>query len=86
VVRDTGDDHGLTVPLSVAFGNPDLLPAVGLGGVLDGLGAEHEYNNDEQIDNTMRSILFEIPKPGRNVWARLSTAGGINPDEHWRDK
>ena len=26
--------------------------------------AEHEYKNDEQIDNSMRSVLFQIPKPG----------------------
>ena len=36
---------------------------VGLGPALQSLG-EHEYRNDEQIDNTMRSILFQIPKPG----------------------
>jgi hypothetical protein len=26
--------------------------------------SEHQYKNDEQIDNTMRSVLFQIPKPG----------------------
>jgi peroxidase len=48
----------------VAFGNPDLLPQVGLGAVLQSLSAEREYRNDEQIDNTLRSVLFEVPRPG----------------------
>ncbi len=63
-VTNGPDDHALLVPLTVAFGNPDLLPSVGLGSTLVALGAEREYKNDEQIDNTMRSVLFEIPKPG----------------------
>ncbi|PZS31305.1 MAG: peroxidase [Pseudonocardiales bacterium] len=54
----------MKIPLNVAFGNPDLLSMVGLGRVLAALGAEREYRNDEQIDNTMRSVLFEVPKPG----------------------
>jgi hypothetical protein len=54
----------LTVPLNVAFGNPDLLHSLGLGPVLASLGAEREYRNDEQIDNSLRSVLFQIPKPG----------------------
>ena len=63
-VTDNISQHTLTIPLSVAFGNPGLLQQVGLGAVLAALGAEHQYKNDEQIDNTMRSILFEVPKPG----------------------
>ena len=63
-VTNTAAKHVLTIPLSVAFGNPDLVPQVGLGAILTALGGEHEYKNDEQIDNTMRSILFEVPKPG----------------------
>jgi Animal haem peroxidase len=53
----------LVIPLAVAFGNPDLLQQVGLGPALQSLG-EREYNNDEQIDDSMRSVLFEVPKPG----------------------
>jgi hypothetical protein len=63
-VTNTTTAHSLTIPLSVAFGNPDLLQQVGLGAVLSALAAEHEYRNDEEIDNTMRSVLFEVPKPG----------------------
>ena len=62
-----GEEDGLSalnIPLSVAFGNPDLLPQVGLGAVLQSLSAEREYRNDEQIDNTLRSVLFEVPRPG----------------------
>jgi hypothetical protein len=54
----------LKIPLSVAFANPDLLPAVGLGPFLRSLGADRMSRNDEQIDDTLRSILFGVPKPG----------------------
>ncbi|TMK53634.1 MAG: peroxidase [Actinobacteria bacterium] len=62
-----GEEDGspsLQIPLTVAFGNPRLLPQVGLGPLLKSLGAERQYRNDEQIDNTLRSVLFEVPKPG----------------------
>ena len=54
----------LSIPLDLAFGNPALLRAVGLGPTLAGLAGEREYKNDEQIDNQLRSVLFEVPKPG----------------------
>lgn len=57
-------DTELTVPLTLAFGNPDLLQQIGEGPLLAGLASEREYKNDEQIDNSMRSVLFQIPKPG----------------------
>ena len=54
----------LTVPLTLAFGNPDLLQQIGEGPLVKGLASESQYKNDEQIDNSMRSVLFQIPKPG----------------------
>ena len=54
----------LQIPLTVGYGNPGLVQQVGLGPLLKSLGAERQYRNDEQIDNTMRSVLFEVPKPG----------------------
>ena len=63
-VTNTAAEHSLTIPLGLAFGNPDLLPQIGLGTMLAALGDEHGYKNDEQIDNELRSVLFEIPKPG----------------------
>jgi hypothetical protein len=54
----------LVIPLVLAFGNPDLLAAVGLGPVLKGLGGEPQYKNDEQIDNQLRSVLFQLPIAG----------------------
>jgi hypothetical protein len=54
----------LVIPLVLAFGNPDLLANVGLGPLLKGLGGEPQYKNDEQIDNQLRSVLFQIPIPG----------------------
>jgi hypothetical protein len=52
----------LVIPLVVAFGNPDLLTQIGEGPILQSLG-EHQYKNDEQIDNSLRSVLFGVPKP-----------------------
>jgi len=63
IVERTAADVTLTIPLNAAFGNPDLLQQVGLGPVLQSL-AERQYKNDEQVDNTLRTILFQVPKPG----------------------
>ncbi len=63
-VEREGGDVKLVIPLGLAYGNPELLKAVGLGPMLEGLAAERQYKNDEQIDESMRSILFQIPKPG----------------------
>ena len=63
-VTNDSSEHSLVVPLGLAFGNPDLLPQVGLGSLLASLAGEHQYKNDEQIDNELRSVLFEIPQPG----------------------
>ena len=66
---DRGHRHGddrhasSTIPLSVAFGNPTWCSRSGSGRCC-GLGGERQYKNDEQIDNTMRSVLFQVPKPG----------------------
>ncbi len=54
----------LVIPLNLAFENPGLLTTIGLGSVLEGIGAERQYRNDEQIDNQLRSVLFQAPKPG----------------------
>ena len=54
----------LVIPLVLAFGNPDLLTNVGLAPLLKGLGGEPQYKNDEQIDNQLRSVLFQLPIPG----------------------
>ncbi len=53
----------VAVPLGVAFGNPGLLTEIGLGSVLAGLASEAAYANDEQIDNQLRSVLFQVPGP-----------------------
>jgi hypothetical protein len=59
-----GDETTLVVPLNVAFFNPDLLPAIGLGPVLESLSGESQYKNDEMIDNQLRSVLFQVPTAG----------------------
>ncbi len=66
VVETVGDQVALAVPLNATFGNPDLLEQVGIGVFVTGLG-ERQYKNDEQIDNTLRSILFQLPKPGVDI-------------------
>jgi hypothetical protein len=53
----------LVIPLNVAFFNPDLIPALGLGPFLGSL-AESQYNNDSMIDNQLRSVLFQVPVSG----------------------
>jgi hypothetical protein len=63
-VERNGAKVELTVPLNVAFGNPGLLHELGVGRVLASLSAERQYKNDEQIDNSLRSVLFQVPKPG----------------------
>ena len=63
-VEVAGDEVEFVIPLNLAFFNPDLLTKVGLGAVLKGLGGEPQYKNDEQIDNQLRSVLFQVPVPG----------------------
>ena len=53
----------LSIPLAVAYGNPELLERVGVGPILESLGAERQYRNDEQLDDSLRSVLFQVPKP-----------------------
>src|SRR2546430_15729493 len=61
----------LEVPLNVSFGNPDPLEQAGIEAFVAGL-SERQYKNDEQIDNTLRSILFQVPGPGGDP----ATCGG----------
>jgi hypothetical protein len=63
-VEIDGADAEVVVPLNVAFFNPDLVPTLQLGPLLKGIGSESEYKNDEQIDNQLRSVLFQVPVPG----------------------
>lgn len=62
-VEVEGDEVELAVPLNVAFFNPDLVEQLQLGALLQGIGLEAQYKNDEQIDNQLRSVLFQIPVP-----------------------
>ncbi|MDT5035709.1 MAG: peroxidase, partial [Micromonosporaceae bacterium] len=61
----TAADVILAVPLNVAFFNPNLLKQIGLGPMIKVLSGEAEYKNDFMIDNHLRSVLFQVPKPGR---------------------
>ena len=63
VERNADGTVMLVIPLVAAFGNPDLLEQVGEAPILESL-AERQYKNDEQIDNSLRSVLFQVPKPG----------------------
>ena len=78
VVERVGDQVNLTIPLASAFGTPDLLEQLGLGPVFRSL-SERQYRNDEQIDNALRSVLFQIPKPGI-VDPTVCGAPVVNPD------
>jgi Animal haem peroxidase len=59
-----GSEVEFVVPLNVAFGSPNLMRDIGIGPIMRGLGAEAQYKNDEQIDNQLRSVLFQVPGPG----------------------
>jgi hypothetical protein len=61
---EDGTEVELAVPLNVAFFNPDLVGQLQLGPLLQGIGLEAEYKNDEMMDNQLRSVLFQIPAPG----------------------
>jgi hypothetical protein len=63
VVEPDGDQVTLEIPLAAAFGTPDLLQDLGLGPVFGSL-SQRQYENDEQLDNAIRSVLFQIPRPG----------------------
>jgi hypothetical protein len=63
-VEEVGDELEFVTPLNIAFGNPELVREIGLGPVMRGLSSESQYKNDEQIDNQLRSVLFQVPKPG----------------------
>jgi Animal haem peroxidase len=65
VERNADGTVTVVIPLVAAFGNPDLLEQIGEGNFLTSLD-EHQYENDEQIDNSLRSVLFEVPKPNGN--------------------
>ena len=53
----------IAVPLNVAFANPQLAATLGIDAIAAGLGGEPQYKNDEQIDNQLRSVLFQLPNP-----------------------
>jgi hypothetical protein len=57
----------LAVPLNVAFFNPGLLKQIGVGPTLQSLSGEPQYKNEEMIDNQLRSVLFQVPKPGNTT-------------------
>ena len=62
VLKDGGQ---IEVPVNAQSGNPSVVNMVGLGAIFEGL-TEHNYNNDEQIDNQLRSIMFQIPQFGND--------------------
>jgi hypothetical protein len=63
-VEVNGDEVALVIPLNRGFFNPDLVPQLGLGPLLEAVGAEPQYKNEEMIDNQLRSVLFQIPVSG----------------------
>jgi hypothetical protein len=63
-VTVVGTEVTIVVPLGVGFFNPDLLPLLQEGPMLKAIGGESEYNNDEMIDNQLRSVLFQVPVSG----------------------
>jgi hypothetical protein len=60
----SGPVVALTLPQAAAFFDPQVVRALGLGPILTGLAEEPGYRNDVQIDESLRSVLFEYPAPG----------------------
>jgi len=61
-VADNGDGTvSIDVPMGVMFFNPTLLKTIQLGPVLQSLENDPQYNNDNEIDNQLRSTLFQVP-------------------------
>jgi hypothetical protein len=61
-VADNGDGTvSIDVPMGVMFFNPTLLKTIQLGPVLKSLEGDPQYNNDAEIDNQLRSTLFQVP-------------------------
>jgi len=58
-----GSDVEIAVSLNNAFFNPDMIVALKLDGMFKSL-LESQYNNDHQMDNQLRSVLFQVPVPG----------------------
>ena len=54
----------IAISQNAAFFDPSVLTSVGLGPLLAGLAGEPGYKNDEQLDNSLRSVLFGVPGPG----------------------
>ena len=63
-VEIAGAEIALAVPLGVGFFNPDLVQQLQLGPLLQGIGLEPQYKNEELIDNQLRSVLFKVPVSG----------------------
>jgi hypothetical protein len=51
----------IDVPFTLMAFNPNILKTLQMGPVLQSLGKESQYNNDEEIDNQLRSTLFVVP-------------------------
>jgi hypothetical protein len=55
------DKVELVIPLSEdTFFDPDLIETLQLGPLLQGIGLRPQDKNDEQIDNLLRSLVFEV--------------------------
>jgi hypothetical protein len=63
IVQEDGEVE-LVIPLNRGFFNPNLVPGIGLGPLLQAIGGEPQYKNEEMIDNQLRSVLFQIPVSG----------------------
>ncbi|HZM74094.1 MAG TPA: peroxidase family protein [Candidatus Limnocylindrales bacterium] len=57
------EDTEIAVSLNNGFFNPDLLVALRLDGIFASL-LESQYKNEHQMDNQLRSVLFQVPVPG----------------------
>jgi Ca2+-binding RTX toxin-like protein len=57
-----GDE--IAIQVATQAGNPSIINKIGLGNVFQGL-FDPTYNNNEQIDNELRSLQFQVPQFGQ---------------------
>ena len=78
-VSEDGTEIELVVPLNVAFFNPDSSGSFSSARCCRASVSRREYKNDEQIDNQLRSVLFQIPVPGNTALPRRAGPARVLP-------
>ncbi|MEU5872442.1 peroxidase family protein [Glycomyces sp. NPDC047369] len=63
-VEEGEDGVEAEAPAGLMFFNPGLFRDVGLEAFVHGMSVQTQYNNDELVDNQIRSVLNQVPVDG----------------------